>query len=451
MMNFKYSLVVFWLCFSCQALSVNIDEYQRILKRYTEHHEAGASVIVSKGNKTLYAGAHGLANLEHNALLSPSSVFPIASLTKQFTAAAIMMLVESDKLSLDHKAALYIDGFDEIVKDATIAQLLSHTAGLGDYINDTNIIGNEIRTHIAFDDLIERIKQVPNAHRAGERARYSNNGYVLLAKIIENVSGLSYAEFIKTRIFKPLNMMSSYVGDGQLMARRASGYSRHNGRSIAAQAIDFSWGVGTGNIFSTTLDLSKWYRALADGTLISTQSYQQMATPFKLSSGEVARFGYGLMNGSLANEKMTIHGGIIPGFRNSQAYFPDHELFVSVLCNFDSCRPQDILRHLAAVSMNLPIPSFKKGKTDVNKISSLLGHYKINDTATRTLFEKDGNYFTKRENGQAMQVIPMSNNRFFYPNSLSYFVINTQHDGPTQMTMYHNLSLDGQTAVKINE
>lgn len=246
--------------------------YKEILVENIEADEPGVAVIVSKKGKVLFQGAHGLANLEHNIPLTPNSVFRLGSITKQFTAAAIMMLQEQDKLSLTDNIHKYIPDFPTEGNDVTIEHLLTHTSGIANYTEDEEIFAKEIQVPTTIDDMLVRFAKHPMQFKTGEEMRYSNTGYILLGKIIEVVSGQSYADFIEENIFKKLGMQSSYYASSKIIPNRANGYDLTPNGVVNAMYIDMMWPHAAGALLSTVSDLNIWFSALREGGLISKKA-----------------------------------------------------------------------------------------------------------------------------------------------------------------------------------
>lgn len=423
--------------------------YEAILVEQIGIDEPGVAVIVSQNGNVLFKGTRGLANLEHNIPLTTDSVFRLGSITKQFTAAAIMMLQERKKLSVDDNIHKYIPDFPTEGNKVTIVNLLTHTSGIANYTEDRSIFSKEIQVPTTIDDMLVRFAQHPMKFKTGEKMRYSNTGYVLLGKIIEVVSGQSYAHFIEENIFKKLGMKSSRYGGSQIIPNRASGYDKTPDGFENARYIDMMWPHAAGSLLSTVIDINRWFSALRNGELLSPESYQKMIMPFTLNDGSISKYGYGLTNQKINKYGIIEHNGGIPGFVTAAFYIPSEDLYIAVFSNSNSRNPRLISRLLAAEALEIPWPKFKSIEISREKIESLMGRYQIKVDSVRTLSMKNGNVYFQPNKGRKLQIQPMSENSFYFENSLNYIVIEQNKDGKKVMNIYRNLSIKPQRAIKI--
>lgn len=422
--------------------------YAAILAKYTQADGPGVAVIATQHGEILFQGAHGLANVELNVPLSSSSVFRLGSITKQFTAAAIMMLQEQGKLSVKDNIHQYLPDFPTEGNEITIENLLTHTSGIANYTEDEELFNTEIRLSTTLDDMLIRFAKHPMPLETGVAMRYSNTAYVLLGKIIEVASGESYPDFIEQQIFARLGMTSSHFGGLQIIPGRASGYDEGPDGIVNASFIDMMWPHAAGSLLSTVHDLDRWFVALRSGKLISKQSYQQMIQPFELNDGSLSQYGYGLGMGKLNKYRSISHNGGIPGFATSAFYIPKEDLYVAVLSNFSAHNPGTIARLVIAEALAFPVPEFTPVELNEDTAKSLMGTYQVNDDSYRVLTLENGKVYSQRDEGQKFEIIPMSDNSFYYDNSLTYIVIETDADGQQVMNMYSDLSDEPQKAVR---
>jgi len=314
-------------------------DYDDVLERYIDTAGPGVAVIVTQKGKTLYKNARGMANIELQVPLKTDSVFRLGSITKQFTGAAIMILLEQGKLSLSDDLHKYIPDFPTEGNKVTIKHLLSHTSGIANYTEDENIWNKELKTPSTIDEMIVRFAEHPMALKTGEANRCSNTAYVLLGKIIEVASGKSYPEFIEQDIFAKLGMKNSRYGGLQIIPNRASGYSETPEGYVNSGYIDMIWPHAAGSLLSTVDDLNIWFSALRNGKLITKESYQLMTSPVKLNDGTMSQYGFGFGLGlglyTINKYKAIGHGGGIHGFVTNAFYLPEEDLYVAVLNNID--------------------------------------------------------------------------------------------------------------------
>lgn len=430
------------------AKNLEQTQYQKIVDQHIEKDGPGVAVIISQNDKVLFQGAQGMANIEHSIPLTIDSVFRLGSITKQFTTAAIMMLQEQGKLSIQDNIKMYVPDFPTGGNKITIEHLMTHTSGIANYTNDRDLFAKEIQVPITLDDMLKRFEAHPMVFKTGDEMRYSNTGYVLLGKIIEVASGQSYAEFIEQNIFKKLAMNSSRYGGDQIIPNRASGYETAHGEVVNASHIDMSWPHAAGSLLSTVGDLNIWNKAIRNGKLISEESYQQMIKPFKLNDGTFSDYGYGFGISKLNKYDTIEHGGGIPGFVTWAVYIPSEDLYVAALTNSGNGDPGVVARSLIAKLLDIDLPTFKPANVDKNEAKKLLGTYKISEEASRTLLMENGKFYTERETGAKFEVIPYSQTGFYYEGGLTYIEFTKNADGKQVMNFYYNLIVEPQKAVK---
>ena len=431
-----------------QVNAANEKDYDEILARYVETTGPGVAVIVTKNGDTLYKQARGLANIELQVPIKTDTVFRLGSITKQFTGAAIMMLVEQGKLSLSDDLHKYVPDFPTEGNKVTIKHLLTHTSGIANYTQDAKIMAKESKTPTTLDAMIKRFAEHPMALKVGEANRYSNTAYVLLGKIIEVASGKTYAEFIEQDIFAKLGMKNSRFGGLQIIPNRASGYSQSENGYVNAEYLDMMWPHAAGSLLSTVDDLNIWFKSLRNGELISKKGYQLMTSAVKLNDGSMSNYGFGLGMFKFNKYDGIGHGGGIHGFVTNALYIPSEDLYVAVLNNYDSGNPGEIARMLAAVALEIPLPSFKSISLNKAQLQPLMGDYMLPSGDIRKIFMEDGKVYSVRGEGHKWQIFPMSDNGFYYDGSLSYFTIDENTQGQQVMNFYSNLSETPETAVK---
>ncbi|WP_247686814.1 serine hydrolase domain-containing protein [Pseudoalteromonas luteoviolacea] len=334
-------------------------EYRAVMKQVLSKEQPGAAALISKEGEVVFKKAIGRANLELNVPLKAHSVFRIGSISKQFTAAAILILQERGKLSVHDNIHKYVPDFPTEGHTVTVEQLLTHTSGIANYTEDRELMMKEIQSPATLDEIITRFAQHPMKFAPGEAMAYSNTGYVLLGKIIEVASGQTYADFIEEHIFKKLGMENSHYAGKQIIKHHVSGYDATPAGYTNAGYIDMIWPHGAGALASNVFDLNTWFTALANGALISEQSYQKMLAPVILNDGSVSTYGYGLSVDTLGDYQVIRHSGGIHGFLSDALYVPEEELYVTVLTNSTERDPKVLSQRLAAKALDMDIPSFK--------------------------------------------------------------------------------------------
>jgi CubicO group peptidase (beta-lactamase class C family) len=323
-------LVATGLVLTALGRADQVDDYVR--KTMDQHRIPGVALTVIQGGKTVKTHAYGLANLELNVPVKPETVFEIGSLTKQFTAAGILLLAQEGKLSVDDKLSRHLTNTPESWREITLRHLLSHTSGLRSY---TGLDGFELRRHLTQAQFIAAIGALPLEFQPGGSWKYCNTGFNLLGYVIENVSGRSYWEFMSERIFRPLGMNDTTNRLPSLVIHnRAAGYEQTN-RVWINRDYDLTDVFSAGGLVSTLGDLARWNAALERDDLLSAQSKQQMWTPVKLNSAKATKYGFGWFIDTLEGRRNIGHSGSTSGFSASIQRFPDDKLALIVLTNTD--------------------------------------------------------------------------------------------------------------------
>jgi CubicO group peptidase (beta-lactamase class C family) len=299
-------------------------------------NDFGGAVLVARQGKILLSRGYGEANREWKVSISPTTKFRIGSITKQFTATLIMQMQERHKLHVADLICQYLDPCPETWKSITIRQLLSHTAGIPNYTDEPGFDQKE-PLHWSVEQLIAMFRDKPLEFAPGADWKYSNSGYVLLGAIIEKVTGKSYEAVLKELILVPLNMSDSGIDHREvILNRRATGYSVKNGVAVNATFVDLSWAYSAGAMYSTTLDMYKWDRALRGESVLPQAALKEMWTPVKNRYG----YGWGIMqSGEGANKRLEVsHDGGLAGFSSSITRFPEDDAVVIVLSNVDGAQ-----------------------------------------------------------------------------------------------------------------
>jgi D-alanyl-D-alanine carboxypeptidase len=284
---------------------------------------AGMAVIVVQNGQVNALKGYGFADTTTKQPVTPNTVFQIGSMTKAFTAAAIMLLVEEGKVSLDAPIDRYLKNLPQAWQPLTLRQLLSHTSGLPDYSD--NIIHKQREMKSPTDFIAIEGKQ-PLDFPTGESWSYSNSGFYLAGMIIERASGQRYGDFLRDRIFKPLNMQ-------QTQAKIANVPNLATGYDAPRQSDDDIVCYAAGNILSTAIDMAKWAQALQQRKLLSAKSYQTLWTPVRLKNGRRQDYGLGWFLPRPNGDQHISHNGLVNGFASAITYDPRQKLSVVVLTN----------------------------------------------------------------------------------------------------------------------
>ncbi|NER14708.1 serine hydrolase [Leptobacterium flavescens] len=395
-----------------QSLEEKID---RLLQEKYKTDGPGATALVAKNGKVIYSKAFGMADLELNVPMKPEHIFEIGSITKQFTAVSVLMLVEQGKLNLDDEITVFIPDYPTHGKRITVHHLLTHTSGIKSYTSMPVL--REIATKdLTPMELIDVFKDEPMDFDPGEAYRYNNSGYILLGYIIEKLSGESYANFIQKNIFDKAGMNSSYYANHfKLIKGRASGYMRSN-EYINANYISFSIPYAAGSLMSNTNDLLKWQQAINNNTFVKEETIKKAFTNYTLNNGEPIYYGYGWaineINGSPSRE----HGGGIFGFTTQGIYIPGQDVYVAVLTNCSCNSPGDVTTKIAALAIGKPFPEPENIiSLSESQLKKWLGKYKFEDEAIRSITLENGQLFSQREGSNArFKILPLSPDHFYF-------------------------------------
>jgi CubicO group peptidase (beta-lactamase class C family) len=305
-----------------------------LLSGLIQTNDPSLAVLVAQNGKILFEKGYGLADLEHHVPVIPQTTFRIGSITKQFTAAAILKLQEEGKLSLDDKLSKYIPDFprgDEV----TLRQLLTHTSGIHDYSDDPRMT-KPITTEAIIEEL--KMQKHPYDFDPGGAWRYDNSGYVLLGYIVEKVSGQSYGSFLRENFFHPLAMTDTGVHHAQLdLPHEALGYSLITNGFTWALNEDQTWCGGAGALYSTVEDLYRWNEGIFNGRVLDAASLKAAFTPDKTKEiqgyNRDTGYGFGWFIRRHRGLREISHGGGLDGFRSMLLRLPDEKFTVAILAN----------------------------------------------------------------------------------------------------------------------
>lgn len=384
---------------------------RQIIANYVDDKSFMGTVLVVKDGKTLINSGYGSADLEWNVPDSPATKFRLGSVTKQFTAASILLLQERGKLNIDDPVSKYLPDAPAAWSKITIYNLLTHTSGILSFTGFPDYRTTEWKDTTPAD-LVARFRDKPLEFEPGTKFNYSNSGYVLLGYLIEKISGQTYADFLQQNIFTPLGMNDTGIdSNAAILLQRAQGYRRsprgieHDG--YISMTIPFSAGA----LYSTTGDLLKWEQGLFGGKVLKLESLTKMTTPFKDG------YGCGLFIRNVEGHKLITHGGGIEGFNTSLNYYPDDKLTVIVLGNLTGGAPDMIASNLGKVALGQQVilPSERKA-IDVAPalLSEYAGTYRMTDAPIDNVIAiKDGHLTTKLANQPALDLFAESETKFF--------------------------------------
>lgn len=332
-----------------------------VIDRFRSRPEfVGLSVAVARGDQMVIDRGAGTADLEWNEPADATTIFRIGSVTKQFTAAAIMKLVEQGKVHLDDSLAKYLPDFDTEGHTVTIRELLDHTSGIPNYTAQPGFWAKPARLDLSDQEVLDLVKSVPFDFEPGTSWRYSNTNYFLLGMIVEKVSGRAYADFMRETFFEPLGLSHTLYGsETAIVPHRAQGYAYDpvtmQPRNDAA--ISMRVPGGAGGLVSTAGDLVRWQIALTNGRAVSRASFQQMiGSPVDMGQADM-KYGFGLFINRLDGQRVIEHDGGINGFNAILSWLPDIGLRMAVISNSEVMPSAIVERQIiAALTSDKPPP-----------------------------------------------------------------------------------------------
>ena len=411
-MKNKY-LIILVCCYCDSTLPVVAQtipaKLDSLLDAYAKVWDYTGSVLAATKSGVLFEKGYGYKNKETRSLNDTNTIFQIGSITKQFTSAIILQLEEQRKLSLRDSLTKYIPDYPNGNK-ITIEELLTHTAGVYNYTNDAVFMKNESMHPISRDSLIARFKYKPLDFTPGEKFSYSNSGYELLGYIIEKVTGESYFQTVRQRIFQPLRMDHSGFDFTDLHSPdKALGYTPQS--TTPLPIVDSSVSFAAGAIYTTVGDLYKWDRALLSGKILSQASQQKAYTP------HLANYGYGWMIHVGDGKKVVEHGGGITGFVSYIKRIPEDETCIIILDNQPNSAntikmAQDMADILSGKAVTLP-----KARVAVTLDTALLrqyaGQYQIGPNFIFTISLEDGHLYGQATGQGKMELFAEKKDLFF--------------------------------------
>jgi CubicO group peptidase (beta-lactamase class C family) len=313
-----------------------------------EHTALQGTVLVVRGESVLYEASRGFADRESGTPCTPRTRFQIASVSKQFTVAAILSLVDDGKLALDDQVGRWIDGCPPSWQEITVHHLLTHTSGLGHWEDFPALTG--LTASPPADEVVKAFQQSDPLFPVGTDWAYSSPGYVLLAHIVVRASGEPYLDFLTRTVLEPLDLRDTFAGAPDGRTGVAIGYA--GAEAVESFELASVW-TGTGDVWSTTGDLLRWDQALAAGEILSDESRRLMFTPHASTNGkrQFEAYGYGWMFGRIAGRPVRCHSGDNPGFRAFNAWFPELSAYVIVLSNDDAADAYALTVQLAEAQL----------------------------------------------------------------------------------------------------
>ena len=308
-------------------------EVDALFADFTKPGEPGAAVVVARGPDIVFAAGYGLADIDRGVRVGPGTAFRLASVSKQFTAVAVLTLVEEGRLRLDDRLADVLPGAPPYAPTITVRHLLGHTSGIPDY---DPLLGSDDGPQVKDRDILALIRGAKRLYfEPGSSWRYSNTGYALLALIVERVSGESFASYLRRRVFDRAGMPTAVAHEAGVdtIAQRAFGHTRADGTWRLTDQNRTSAVLGDGGIYASAEELANWSAALERNAVVGAATFREATTPGVLTTGAPTSYGYGWFLDSHRGHRRQRHEGDSIGFRTAIHRYPDDRLTVIVLVN----------------------------------------------------------------------------------------------------------------------
>jgi CubicO group peptidase (beta-lactamase class C family) len=421
---------------AAQPLAARIDA---AIAPYYKAGEPGATVIVVKDGQTVLRKGYGIADTAGMKPMSADMAMRLGSITKQFTAVAILMLAEEGKLALTDEITRFLPDYPTRGKRITVEHLLTHTSGIVSYTSRPEYPLTMSRD-LTVTQMIDSFKNDPLEFEPGTAYRYNNSGYFLLGAIIEKVSGQPYAKYLEQRIFVPLGMENTaYEGFERGKAPRAAGHAPGEKGFGPSAALSMTQPYAAGSLVSTVDDLARWDAAIAQGKLLTPASWRRAFTPYALADGKSTGYGYGWEVRRLQGAQVVGHGGGINGFATYALRLPEEKVFVAVLSNAEDgvANPAVVANRAAALAIGRPFPDFKEVVLDAATLERYTGVYQVDQAVTRT-FRRDGDTLVMQRSGRpSVRLKAFSPTGFFVPGGLEYFEFSSDGQGRVDSVTLH--------------
>lgn len=408
-----YSILLL-LIFSLPLFADEADDF--ILAQMQKYKIPGLALLVVQKGQIVKEKGYGFANLELQVPVKPETIFQSGSVGKQFTATAVMMLVEEGKIGLDDPLTKYFPDAPSTWNNIKVRNLLTHTSGLGDYPDDF-----DFRKDLTEDQELQIVYKTPLNFQPGEKYSYSNLAYLTLGILIHKVSGEFYGDFLQQRVFQPLGMTTTrIINEADIIPNRAAGYELVNGEVKNQKWVAPSLNTtADGSLYFSIVDLQKWDDALYAEKLLKKSSFDQMWTSMKLNDGSSTGYGFGWDVEDINGHRLLEHGGSWQGFRTAIVRFVDDQLSVVVLTNLDTASPE----YIAHMVAGFYLPAIAPEKHTAIALSEIAlkpyeGEYQTEAGSTIKITAENGKLIvTGSDESRRTVLIPYGENSFFQEDS----------------------------------
>ncbi len=427
-------LALVLLFIASAAFAQDAARMEQVIQSHVQNRTFMGSVLVAKGDTVLLSKGYGSASLELDVPNAPATKFRIGSITKQFTAASILLLEERGKLATSDLIKKHLPDAPAAWDGITLHHLLTHTSGIPNFTGLKEYATlRGISTTV--DKTIAVFRDKPLDFPPGEKMAYSNSGYLVLGHVIEKLSGGSYEAFVQANVFTPLAMTDSgYDSNSRIIPRRASGYLPGPGGFLNAGYVHMTVPHAAGALYSTTGDLLKWERALLGGKLLTAASLQKMLAPDK------ADYAYGVIVRSPNGRRQVWHNGGIDGFNASMGHYPDSELTIIVLGNVNGPAPDQLVALLGAIGHGDPVqlPGERKEIPLPPSAAAYAGVYELAPGITITVTHKSGQLFAQLTGQPPIEIFAESLTAFFLKVVDAQITFGADSGAVTHLVLHQN-------------
>jgi CubicO group peptidase (beta-lactamase class C family) len=403
-------------------------EFDKLLSPQFKTGETGCAALVAINGQIVYKKAFGMANLELNVPMQPDMVFRIGSITKQFTAVAILQLMEQGKLSLQDDITKFIPDYPTQAYKITIENLLTHTSGIRSYTSEPGIM-KYMKDDFKPEEVIDKFKNLPMEFAPGTKWNYNNSGFFLLGYIIEKASGMKYQDYIEQNLFKPAGMTNSLYGsDRKIIKNRAYPYQPDGDNTVNADYMSMLLPFSAGSIMSTVEDLYKWNRALIANKFVKRETLEKAWTEYKLSDGKGAHYGYGWFLSQIQGSRTIEHGGGINGYLTEEIWLPKEDVFVAVFSNSTAKAPEPVTIRMAAVAIGKPY-THTEIPLPADIIDQYSGVYENESGSPRMIIKEGTELFSQRSGAEKTKIKQFAKDKFFFDDYFTILTFNRDSSG----------------------
>ncbi|MBL3654873.1 serine hydrolase [Fulvivirga sediminis] len=375
----------------------------------------GLSVLLVEGDEVRYELTKGYADVESQTKVNDETIFRVGSITKQFTAVAVLTLVRQGKLSLEDPLIKFIPDFPKGDK-VKIKHLLNHTSGIKNFTDDPDFL-KQVSKRISTAEMVKHIQQLGYDFEPGEEYKYNNSAYYLLSYLIEEVSGDSYAHYLNEKLFKPAEMHRTGLYDNsEMYTNEAKGYSFEDEKFQDAINWDMTQAMGAGAIYSTAQDLVKWNKHLYGGKIIPHNLMDKALAPTKLNDGSDKEYGFGIAVSEYRGQQQYGHSGGLHGFLSYLAYFPELDAHIVVLSNCFPARyvvPANLAHELIDLFYSNQLEENTEIDVDKSNYPAYSGRYKLINGALMTITHEGDHLYTQLPGQQKFEIFPKGKDEFF--------------------------------------